>query len=139
MSGGRLWASGLALGLAMACSNPAAPLISQLGQPVELGVGQMAVYPDQELRATFLAVPADSRCPSKVECITAGDATVQVVLATPSVPSGQVELHTAVRGEASAVYAGFTIELLGLAPYPEQPGTIPTNSYRATLQIVPSP
>ena len=57
---------------------------------------------------------SDSRCPIEVDCFWAGDASVDLLFAQGT-SSGSATLHTTLNPH-SAVFNGFTITLLSLAP-----------------------
>jgi len=87
----------------------------RFGSPadVALAVGGR-VQVDAVVQVVFLGVPADSRCP---------------VADT---------LHTNL-GPRSVSVGGYTITLIELTPYPEIPGPIPADQYRARLSIALAP
>ena len=96
------------------------------------------------LLLTFADVPQDSRCPTRVVCVWAGDATVSAGVtltctrSTPpcSVPELQLTLHTNVEPRAGT-YSGMEIRLLTLKPVPEEPGPIRKDLYVAWFRIRP--
>ena len=128
---------GIALVLAVAgCRGPAEPrLVSvEVSSPadVTLRIGQ-AVRVDGKLRATFIGVPADSRCPATAECIWAGDAAVAITSSTGTGSSCPDTLHTA--NPTLALCGNYLISLLELTPYPQVPGQIPPGVYEARLRF----
>jgi hypothetical protein len=103
------------------------------GQPFELRAGAVSVLPDGT-RLTFREVQADSRCPMDVMCVWAGDATVAITL-TPSKGSAESrELHVQPSGSQIS-YAGYTIALTALAPYPRTSQEIRAADYIATFVV----
>jgi hypothetical protein len=125
----------LAAGLTLACSSITDPTLTpdfaaDIGEPIQLHVGQ-AVELDGGVTIGFSAVVADSRCPTSVTCAWAGDGAIELMIRH----SGTVAvdtLHTLL--DPKSVTVGDTaIQLTGLAPYPEVPGTIPQGEYVATL------
>ena len=112
----------------------AAAANATLDQPFELRVGQTATVAGQGLTVSFEAVPSDSRCPTGVQCVWAGNAVVQVVLAKDGKAAG-FELNTNLEPK-SANYLNYTIELVSLAPYPTAKNpSIPQSQYRATFVV----
>ncbi|GAA3193578.1 hypothetical protein [Actinocorallia longicatena] len=80
-------------------------------------------------RLTFTKVENDSRCPTGVTCVWAGDAT-----AVLSTDDQSYELH--VNGDPrSFTINGRTVELLRLDPHPTQGTQIDPATYKATLKI----
>jgi hypothetical protein len=126
----------IALVLAAAgCRGPTGPgQGAQVNSPVDvtLKIGD-AVTVDGVLRATFVAVPVDSRCPATAECIVAGDALV-VIEAHAGLGRCPDTLHTA---QTNLVTCGnYLIELLELAPYPQSFERIPLGDYAARIRFL---
>ena len=115
-------------------ATAAASRTATLDQPFELRVGQQVTIAGEALTVSFEGVPSDSRCPTGVQCIWAGDATVQVVLSKDGKAAG-FELHTNLEPR-TATYLNYTIELVSLAPYPTaKGGPIAQSQYRATFIV----
>ena len=90
------------------------------GDSVQLAGSQSTLH--------FLAVPEDSRCPSGVQCIWAGNAQASLKLDdTPFALNTTVEPR-------EAVVAGFRFELVQLTARPEGSDTTPAR-YSATLKV----
>jgi hypothetical protein len=107
---------------------------------VTLRIGQ-EVRVDGILRAKFIGVPADSRCPANAECVWAGDAAVAMdvgalgIVGPPGLgPFCTDTLHTTLDPKV-IVCGGYSISLVELTPYPQAPGPIPAGDYAARLQI----
>ncbi|HSD32648.1 MAG TPA: hypothetical protein VLB49_12105 [Gemmatimonadales bacterium] len=99
-----------------------------------LAIGETAVVAGTDLRITFRAVVNDSRCPSAVQCVSAGNAEVALQVRQGSADTSFV-LNTT-RGPRTATQPGFLIELIALTPYPERPESpIPAAVYRADLTV----
>jgi len=115
----------------LGCSKPqlveqlsAAPELDKqfqvrVGQSVEIG----------ELQFTFDSVPEDSRCPKSVLCIWTGNAVVILKFS-----DGEQRLNST-DGSRTTSHGSYSIELIQIDPYPETPGTIPTEEYIATLKV----
>lgn len=118
---------------AAGCFNSPSSPDAVAGRPFDLKAGAVSVLPDGT-RLTFREVQADSRCPMDVMCVWAGDATVAITL-TPSKGSSESrELHVQPSGSQIS-YAGYTIALTGLAPYPRATQQIPAGDYIATFIV----
>ena len=104
-----------------------------LGQPFELRVGRSATVAGEGLTVSFQAVPSDSRCPTSVQCLWAGDAVVQVVLSKDGKAFG-AELHTNLDPK-SVDYLNYNVALVSLAPYPSSTNPIAQSQYRATFVV----
>lgn len=115
------------------------------GAAFDLGVGYTAVIGQDVLRVRFDEVVADSRCPRLVVCVQAGDVQLALTVAsagqrpTTYVLGGATDSEGRLFETAEIVHDGFTVRLLQVAPYPEQPGAAPApDTYVATF-VVTSP
>lgn len=105
-----------------------------LDQPFELRVGRSATVAGEGLTVSFQAVPSDSRCPTGVQCVWAGNAVVQVVLSKDGKAFG-AELNTN-QEPTSVAYLNYNVALVSLAPYPTaNGGAISQSQYRATFVV----
>jgi hypothetical protein len=109
---------------------------SSLGREFNLKVGESTTVKRTGLRIRFAAVENDSRCPSDVTCVWAGNAAVQLQLGTGK-RSKTVTLNTSNSpsfvGEVE--YQGYKVKLIGLSPYPRSDRKIAKRDYRATLLV----
>jgi hypothetical protein len=117
---------------------PEAPLAAasanvSLDQPFELRVGRSATVAGEGLTVSFQGVPSDSRCPTSVQCVWAGDAVVQVVLSKDGKAFG-AELHTTLDPK-SVDYLNYNVALVSLDPYPSSTTPIAQSQYRATFVV----
>jgi hypothetical protein len=108
----------------------------RLNKEFTLKQGQRVTLRGTSLWIKFVAVESDSRCPSDVKCVWAGNAAVQV-----EVNSGRgsktLTLNTG-RGGAfvsEADYKGYRLKLVDLNPYPRSDRQIPARAYAATLFV----
>ncbi|HKS05146.1 MAG TPA: hypothetical protein VJR92_02435 [Gemmatimonadaceae bacterium] len=100
-----------------------------------LRVGQTASVENAALRITFVRVVSDSRCPSDVDCIWAGNGQIEIELrANGAVDTARLNTFDGAR-EASA--GNYRIEFVALAPTPRSTGAIPQSQYRATFRAIP--
>jgi len=120
----------LALALVVACgSDTTGP---QLGDNVDVPYGTTVTMPGDTTTAKFTDVTADSRCPTGVQCVWAGEATVLFTV-------GGSELVTLTLGadpaKARAIVRGYQVTLVALAPYPVA-GSAPVKAnYVATIRF----
>lgn len=115
-------------------ASAAASSSVSLDTPFQLRTGQTAVVAGEGLSVTFDAVPEDSRCPTGVQCVWAGNAQVQVILSKDGKAAGVV-LNTNLEPK-TATYLNYTIELVSLDPYPTaKGGPIAQSQYRATFIV----
>ncbi len=83
----------------------------------------------------FVAVPQDSRCPTDVQCVWAGDAVVQLDLLV-SGDSSRTALHTNSQGgSVRTEFHGYALELVSLKPAPHSGTQIQQSDYLATLRV----
>lgn len=121
----------LFIGAVAACadSNPG------LNQKFSLKVGQSAVIEAEGLTLRFDAVLSDSRCPSDVVCVRAGEAEVRLVVTQ----AGQATPLTLVeQGLTSGLnvvdYKNYTIEFK-LTPYPVSTRVLKASDYRLEVKV----
>lgn len=122
-------------GAAVGSSNPVVTKDVAIGQDFDLAPGQAAVVDGGALSVTFVKVTGDSRCPTGVQCVWAGDGTVSLTASTPSAGKDTDTLHTTLTPKT--VKAGpYEISLVDLKPYPKQGSKISPATYVATLHII---
>jgi hypothetical protein len=107
---------------------------AEIGEPFTLKVNQTEHLESAGLDVTFVNVTEDSRCPSDVTCVWAGQVSVVVDVKAPS-GSNQLTLTlTGGQSEAKAV-GNYSIRLADIQPYPLSTKEILPSDYVATLQI----
>ncbi len=115
-------------------SAPQAPASAELGEPFTLAAGATAQVGPERIGITFDAVLSDSRCPTDVQCIRAGEAVVRVVVAVQRQAAETLELQTAPnRDRVSA--SGYTLTLTRVLPEPNTKVQIKASDYRATFTL----
>lgn len=92
--------------------------------------------PETAIVATFKKVVADSRCPTTVECIWAGEVSVEIEFLI----DGQTEVKTLTLEEVrtekpSITINGVKIVLENVLPYPEDPDGIDDKDYSILLCV----
>lgn len=114
--------------------GPAKPPRSAPGSGLlTLAPGQTSPVPGEALQLKFEQVVSDSRCPSDVACIQAGEAVVAVTVIGADRARQRYEVHTS--GATSVVHAGLTIVCEGLEPRPVSARPIRPSDYRLTLRV----
>ena len=119
-------------------SQPKASGKVTLGQEFLLKVGETAMLESEDLKLTFAAVPEDSRCPSKVNCVWIGRAVLSLTGQKGAQEPVDFTLATIHSPDPTdrAVLEGYEVRLIALEPYPELPDEpIPAEAYRATLVV----
>lgn len=104
----------------------------QVGQTFELKPGQTAQL--GQLQIAFRGVSQDSRCPSDVQCVWAGDATVRINAAYARMAWQPFDLHTGVEPR-SARYRDNTITVVELKPGTHSGRQIAASDYVLTLRV----
>lgn len=134
----------IVVGLAFACAGSAARsrtggepgdrIQAEVGEEFTLEPSQLATLDQSAFAVRFLGVPHDSRCPTDVECIAAGNAVVRLRLSDAYGGRVTAELHTTV-GAKSASHAGYTVHLVGLRPERTSGIRVQPALYRAVLRV----
>ncbi|MFN4218120.1 MAG: hypothetical protein ACK4HB_02375 [Candidatus Bipolaricaulia bacterium] len=122
--------SGLA---SLAGCTPAAVKEAQLDQPFTLFVRQKAQIDDLQIR--FISVPEDSRCPTNVECVWAGNAKIVLGVSLKESTDETVLTINSNIEPREALYAGYRIQFVSLKPTPLSGRTINPAEYRVTLIV----
>ena len=119
---GRVWrapilvAALLCTAGSFACGSPTGDR-APVNQAFDLRVGASATTADG-VTVAFMRVKSDNRCPLDATCISAGDAVVALTATHQAGDHADLELHTDPAGSAQ-IFRGYSIRLVGLAPYPQ--------------------
>lgn len=110
-----------------------------LGREFAMRPDETTLVAGTPLSLRFADVVADSRCPSDVTCVWAGDASIRLepFLDGRAVPP--VELHTERGAERRVRTEGFEIELVALRPWPRSDLQPREQDYEATLVVTRVP
>ena len=124
--------------LVIACrSNSAAPNGAlgnvTIGEGFSLAVGESAEIDGEDFLIRFNRVVQDSRCPSDVQCIWAGNGQIELVARS----GGRSTSFTLNTGDGAREFAvnSYRIRLAALTPEPVSTQPIPAASYRASLIV----
>ena len=116
-------------------SDPeSAVVVSEVGQTFDLRPGQTARVGGNALLIGFRGVAQDSRCPTDVTCVWAGDAELRIQATVGRMAWSSFTLHTNLQPQ-SARFRENTITVLGLRPAPRSTDRIPSGSYVVTLRV----
>lgn len=78
----------------------------------------------------------DSRCPSNVVCVWGGNAEVRFLFTVDSIQTDFVlNTHGGNQFNSDTVIGGYSIKLLDLSPYPEDPGEILQVEYYSEVLV----
>jgi hypothetical protein len=134
---------GLAFVLAGGCVSASQPITGTngtggtlqvaIGQEFQLAVGQEARIVGTPITVTFRSVSDDSRCPSNVQCVWAGDAAIKLGLAANSTAQ-ESTIHLNIDPK-TVDFSGYRIKATNLAPVPKSGSTISAGAYIVTLQV----
>ncbi len=103
-----------------------------------LHIGESVTPPKSTVTVTFTEVSGDSRCPTNVACVWAGDAAVTLRVQPATGAAQVVELHTGVADKQSATVAGLRFRLDRLEPSPTFGKPTERSAYVATIAIASS-
>lgn len=106
-------------------------------QEFSLAVGEKVQFQPAGLAIEFVEVKSDSRCPSDVVCVWAGEATVHIQATTqgPAVDAdliipGTTKNSIQLKGDVGSAY---NLKLLDLKPYPNSKAASTDSQYKATF------
>ena len=108
-----------------------------LNREFKLKVGQEVQVKEAGIKLSLNSIVEDSRCPTGVNCIWAGNAKISVKLSkakTDTASATSVELNTGA-GAKSSTYEGYEVRLVRLDPYPKEGVKISKDAYVATLWV----
>lgn len=112
---------------------------AELAEQFQLMVHQTAFIQSENIKITFSDVTEDSRCPSDVVCVWAGQIEVVVSILKNGENLGDLTL-TGRAGEelATATFDGYSVRLVQADPYPVSTETIELSDYIITLVVTKS-
>jgi hypothetical protein len=105
------------------------------GTRMVLAPGEVRRVSGTDLTLTFVRLVGDSRCPTGVTCIRAGDAAVLVRADKPGSAAADLMLHTSGPGSGDVAVHGMRLTLVDVTPYPREDHTPSPEEYRVTLLI----
>ena len=119
--------------LADSAASKTAP---RLGSEFELRVGQSVSLYKRRLWIRFVAVADDSRCPSDVTCVWAGNARVQLQVSNGRTSKTlTLNSNTAAPPPSDGSFKGYTLKLISLNPYPRSTVRIARDRYVVKLMV----
>lgn len=102
----------------------------------DLQAGDIAISSDGKVKVGFENVLEDSRCPSDVECVWAGQVKVQIGFFTDGKDS--LKQVIILEGKALAepwLLEGYSVKLISVEPYPISTKQIRLEDYKITLLV----
>lgn len=109
------------------------------GQEFTLRTAESVRITGTDLLVTFDRVTEDSRCPTNVNCVWAGNAVVRLATRVAGATRGPLELHTTTVDKRQAPVDGYRIQLIRLTPARTEGTPLTQDQYIATLTVVRSP
>ncbi len=110
----------------------AMPAFAKLSDSVEVQINKEVTVAGG-LKIAFIELVEDSRCPTDVNCIWAGNAKIKVRV-TKNGRSKVLELDTLTRGMTPS-YGNYQVKLKELTPKPRSNIRINRNGYVATIEV----
>ena len=110
---------------------------AELGVEFQLKVAETAFLESESIKVRFVTVFQDSRCPSDVVCIRAGEAKVTVKILKNDESLGDLVLISEAGNEklATATSDGYSVRLVKVDPYPVSTQKIELSDYVITLVV----
>lgn len=132
------WVLPITLGLLLVfgCAAPADEV--NLDQQFTLSPGQKATVVGENLTIKFIKVTGDSRCPTGVQCIQAGDAKSQIQITYSGKTYSGTFTQLGNSGPATTSFENYEI-VFNILPYPEAGKEIEDKDYRLQLTISRKP
>lgn len=101
-----------------------------LDAPSQLAPGQSLVLAAEKLEVQFIGIASDSRCPSDVTCVWAGEVIARLAIRN----DGKTTQHE-VKETQSATVDRYTVTVLQVLPARTSSQPIAAADYRVTLKI----
>jgi hypothetical protein len=124
------------LTLGLGCAPLQTAVIVEPGVTFALAPGQTAEVKRADTRITFRQVREDSRCPTDVTCVWAGDAKVEVVISRTGVPDDTRILSLTPPNNEVRV-GNLRLVFVGLTPVPRQANASAPRNYLAEFVAEP--
>lgn len=102
---------------------------------VVLSIGAPKRAPGTDLTVTFEAVVSDSRCPTGVQCVWAGEVAVRIRMSAPNLEPVTTTLHTNLDTAKETTYGAWKLSIQAVTPAPTATGGVRAEDYRLTLLI----
>lgn len=103
-------------------------------QEIAVPLGQTRMLDEERLAIGFGRVLEDSRCPADVQCVTAGNALVGLILQERGEATRTVELNTHLQPRRVR-HEGYVVQVVDLQPLPTAAGPPEQESYVVRLRV----
>jgi len=115
------------------------PIISgkvSLNEQFTIKEGGQVVIKGEKLSVQFSSVLDESRCPTGVQCVWEGNATISIEVSKKRKKSVRAILNTNTAIQQNELaYKNYRIKLLGLNPYPRIDEKIEAKDYEAVMIV----
>jgi len=126
--------SACAFATALGCATMEPTIPAEPGVAFELPVGKTAALNGNGTRITFKQVKEDSRCPSDVTCVWAGDARIELTISRNG-SSDDTKILSLSPANSEARSGDLQIRFVGLTPVPRQADGNAPRAYVAQLVV----
>jgi hypothetical protein len=116
------------------CAPVETAVVAEPGTSFTLPVGKTAAVKGTDTRLTFREVREDSRCPTDVTCVWAGDAKIAVVISRYGVPD-ETRIMSITPPNNETRSDNLRIRFVSLAPVPRQADANTPRSYVAQFIV----
>jgi hypothetical protein len=112
-------------------------IFTKLDSQFQFKINQVALIEYGNIKIKFLNVIQDSRCPSDVVCVRAGDVAILVNINKNNKNLGDFMLIVSPGNEdlAIEIFDGYSVKLIKVDPYPTTSKKIELSDYIATLIV----
>jgi hypothetical protein len=100
-----------------------------------LAPGDVVQLKDSDLYVGFVGLVNESRCPTGMNCIRAGDVTVELATGKDAARTFELKLDAGQKGPNRRQLGTYTVELHEVTPYPSSDGEVDPTAYRVTLRV----
>lgn len=117
----------------VACKSGGAPAThaASLGQEFQLAPSEQVTFEPQGLTVEFVRVVEDSRCPTDVTCVWAGEVKVQL---STRLRAAEAVQHQIIAGQDATV-GEFRLAVVQVQPERTSTREISPEEYRVTLKV----
>ena len=113
----------------------ASTIDANLDTQFTLSPGQSAYINSEKMYVKFIGITQDSRCPTGVECIRAGDVSASIEITQDGVKSPATLTITGGLNSSMAFVSQFYTLTASVTPYPAAAKTIKKGDYRLLLNV----
>lgn len=122
------------LSMALACAPVETGIVAELGATFSLPLGETVVLRGTGAKIKFVRVREDSRCPTDVVCVWAGDAKIELLLSREGSPN-ESRIMSLSTPDNETSWGNLRVRFVGLAPVPRQSDGDAPRAYVAALAV----